>query len=108
MLTLGDKQEFEARIWSSACTRGKVSNFPKEPSVTCHKTSGRERRKGICCFKQRCSATTPMLLSWQQPWILPGAISESDACFSHNALMPVFLLYYYTGMAFPCRRKQQS
>ncbi len=44
MLTLGDKQEFEARIWSSACTRGKVSNFPKEPSVTCHKTSGRERR----------------------------------------------------------------
>jgi len=50
MLTLGDKQEFEARIWSSACTRGKVSNFPKEPSVTCHKTSGRERRKGICWY----------------------------------------------------------
>ncbi len=40
-------------------------------------------------FKQQCSATTPMLLSWQQPWILPGAISESDACFS------VVLLHRY-------------
>jgi hypothetical protein len=45
MLTLGDKQEFEARIWSSACTRGKVSNFPKEPNVTVTKLlEGKEGR----------------------------------------------------------------
>lgn len=62
-----DKQEFEARIRSSACTRGKVSNFPKERSVTCHKTSGSKRRKGICWY----SLNNPTELERRkQSWII--------------------------------------
>ncbi|KAH8931085.1 hypothetical protein BDL97_19G003500 [Sphagnum fallax] len=72
MLTLGDKQEFEARIWSSACTRV-LSN----DALLQHQ---------CCC------------------------LGSSHGFFlgQSQSLMPVFLLYYYTGMAFPCRRKQQS